>query len=177
MKQLTKIVLTGPESVGKSTLTMQLSKSYRAPFVSEIARKYIEDLNRPYELEDVLNIAKLQIKEEEKHCSNQKGLLFLDTDLIVTKIWLKRVYNFVPDWIDEYLISQPASLHLLCYPDLPWVYDPVRENPESRLELFNEYKTEIEKLDIQYSVILGENKERFNNALKSVIKYSGIKPI
>jgi nicotinamide riboside kinase len=176
MKQLTKIILTGPESVGKSTLTMQLSKSYRAPFISEIARKYIENLNRPYELEDVLNIAKLQIKEE-KHYSNQKGLLFIDTDLIITKIWLKRVYNFVPDWIDKHLISQPASLHLLCYPDLPWVYDPVRENPESRLELFNEYKTEIEKLDIPYSIILGENEERFNNALKSVIKYSGIIPI
>jgi len=167
MHNCKKIVLTGPESVGKSTLTCQLAKYYKAPSVSEIARKYVEDLDRPYNLDDVFNIAKMQIEQEQEFEKNS-DLLFVDTDLIITKIWLKRVFDIVPDWIDDYLRNKPADFHLLCYPDLPWEYDPVRENPEIRIELFDEYKAEIEKLDIPYFIVTGENEERFAKALIAI---------
>ncbi|MDD2387494.1 MAG: ATP-binding protein [Bacteroidales bacterium] len=166
-----KIVITGPESVGKSTLTQALAKHFYAPCVIEIAREYIENLKRPYNFDDVCEIARLQIKEEFLFEKSNNKLMFLDTDLIITKVWLKRVFNKVPVWIDEHLKLKPASLHLLCYPDLPWVYDPVRENPDNRLDLFYQYQNEIKNLKIPYHIIYGLNDERFDNALAAVKRH------
>ena len=40
-----KIALVGPESTGKSTLTVALAEFYGAAFVPEYAREYINELN------------------------------------------------------------------------------------------------------------------------------------
>lgn len=169
-----KIVITGPESVGKSTLTQDLAKYFNAPCLIELAREYVENLKRPYNFDDVCEIAGLQIKEELSFEKSNSKLVFLDTDLIITKVWLKRVFGKVPIWVDEHLKLKPASLHLLCYPDLPWVYDPVRENPDNRLDLFYQYQNEIENLQIPYHIISGLNEERFDNAL-AVVKRQMLK--
>ena len=42
-----KIVILGPESTGKSTLTSQLAEHYKAQWVPEYARQYIDMLDRP----------------------------------------------------------------------------------------------------------------------------------
>ena len=43
-----KIVFTGPESVGKSTLTRQVANYYSFPSVQEIARQYFEKRSTNY---------------------------------------------------------------------------------------------------------------------------------
>ncbi len=174
MNKLVKIVLTGPESVGKSTLVKQLSDHFEAAFCDELARDYVENLGREYAEEDVHQIANLQIAQELK-CKNHQGLHFFDTDLIVTRVWLERVYNHVPEWLDEHLRNEPASIHILCYPDLPWEYDFVRENPDNRVELFDDYKSEITRLGIPYSIIKGKNEERLKNAIQAINEFLNYK--
>ncbi|PLX06941.1 MAG: hypothetical protein C0596_12435 [Marinilabiliales bacterium] len=98
-------------------------------------------------------------------------MLILDTDLIITKVWLRRVFNDIPDWIDKHLESEKADLHLLCYPDLPWEPDHLRENPNIREDLFDEYMDEISNLDIPYFVIKGQNGERLKAAIKLVDEF------
>ena len=41
-----RIAITGPESTGKSMLTAQLAKHYKAVMVAEYAREYLEKLGR-----------------------------------------------------------------------------------------------------------------------------------
>ena len=168
MEKTKKIVLTGPESVGKSTLTKQLADHFKMPFIDEIARTYIENLNRPYTKNDVLEIAKMQIEAEQNIIKQKPELVFIDTDLIITKIWLLHVYNDYPAWIDKELKLNPAFLHLLCYYDLPWQFDPVRENPEIRPYLFEKYQEEIEKLNLKSGIVKGVGETRFLNAVKIV---------
>lgn len=77
MNKTLKIVLTGPESTGKTTLAEQLSSHYSLPWVEELARAYVESLNRTYNQADVLEIAKLQITQEHKALAkNHKAVFF-----------------------------------------------------------------------------------------------------
>lgn len=171
MSKTKKIVITGPESTGKSTLTKQLAGHYKVPYISEIARNYVENLKRPYEKNDVIEIARLQIDLEKEIINQKQEFIFLDTDLIITKIWLLHVYNDCPTWIDEYIKSHPAYLHLLCYYDIPWKHDPVRENPELRPYFFNKYLSEIQNYGMNYEIVKGQNNERFKNAVNILSGY------
>lgn len=168
MNKPIKIVITGPESVGKSTLTKDLAEHFSVPYISELARTYISQLNRHYTKDDVLEIARLQIQTENEMCESGCGLFFLDTDLVVTKIWLEHVYGECPDWIDEALMKNKADFHLLCYYDLPWVFDPVRENRDLRPYLFDRYESVIKALEIDYGIVKGIGADRFNAALKLI---------
>jgi nicotinamide riboside kinase len=162
-----RIVITGPESTGKTTLSQNLAEHYKTQWLPEYARTYIEKLNRPYSQDDVLHIAKKQVELEEELAKNNQNL-FIDTDLIITKVWLLHIYGTSPDWIDEWLRKAPRSLYLVCCPDLPWEYDPVRENPELRDYFLKWYCREIESYGFQYSFITGKGELRTENAIKVV---------
>ncbi len=82
-----RIAITGPESTGKSMLTAQLAKHYKAVMVAEYAREYLEKLGRPYEYHDILKIAKGQLAIENAVLKSTEKFLFTDTEAIVTKIW------------------------------------------------------------------------------------------
>ena len=167
-----KIVLTGPESTGKSTLTKQLSEYYKMPMISEIARNYVANLNRPYTQKDVVEIAKLQINAEQKIIKQQPEIIFLDTDLIITKIWLIHRYSDCPMFVDKHLRENPAHLHLLCYYDIQWEYDSVRENPDLREYFFDKYLDEIKFYSLNYKIIKGTGEKRFENAVKLINMHS-----
>lgn len=166
--QTKRIVITGPESTGKSELTKKLAYYFSMPFIHEIAREYVENLNRKYTKNDVIEIAKLQIEKEETLVAQNPEYLFIDTDLIITKIWLLHVYGDYPKWIDEKLKSTPRYCHLLCYYDLEWVYDPVRENSNLREYFFSIYMNEIEKLKLNYYVIKGHGDVRWKSAINII---------
>ena len=54
------VVLTGPESAGKSTLCSALAQRFQAPVVREYVREYMHGLGRETCLADVTPIAQVQ---------------------------------------------------------------------------------------------------------------------
>ncbi len=165
---LKKVVITGPESTGKTLLSAGLAHRLNARWVPEFARSYVEALKRPYIFEDVELIARHQVAEEQKLSkSASQGILILDTWLIITKLWFEVVYGEAPGWIGDYLSTAKIDLFLVCSPDLPWVPDPVRENGgEMRQKLFELYCREIEKYGFKYEIVEGFGEARLNNALR-----------
>jgi len=163
-----KIVITGPESSGKSSLAQALAKHYDAPSVPEYARTYLEQLGRPYEEEDLLNIARGQLEWEKNYALNANGWLILDTSLVVIKIWSEYKYGQCHPFILEKLKSSTYDLFLLCRPDIPWVFDPLRENPLDREALFTLYQKELQALGYPYVEINGHGEERLTKALTAL---------
>lgn len=151
-----KVGIIGPECTGKTTLAKELAERYKGVFVPEYAREYMEQLNRPYTRKDVEKIARKQIADL-KHmlsisCDTDK-VYFFDTELIITKVWFEHKYGACPEWVTDALHQYPMNVYLLCSPDIAWQYDPVRENPNIREELFERYEQEVQKLDTPYYII------------------------
>ena len=148
-----KIIVTGPESSGKTTLCKALSEHYNLPFTKEFAREYLTDLGKNYLQEDLLKIAVGQLKSEQ-------NTQLLDTDLITIKIWSEYKYGNCDKWILEQIEKQKTEkrFYLLCTPDIPWEADPLRENPTNRNELLEIYKQELENLGHKFLIIKGEDR-------------------
>lgn len=166
-----RIAITGPESTGKSWLTEQLAKKFGTTFIPEYARDYIEHLNRPYDFEDIEIIAKEQLLLEEQAVLTANKVIFLDTDFFVTKIWSEFVYHKCSPWIINQLTNHPYDLHLLCDIDLPWEYDPQREHPHKRKELFELYQSELIKSNRPFEIVSGNGEARLNSALMAIQKH------
>ncbi|MBF90558.1 MAG: ATPase [Flavobacteriales bacterium] len=167
-KAVKHIVITGPESSGKTTLTKALSKALNTGYTEEYARKYLND-NSTYRHEDLLHIAQGQLQKEK---ANLYPIAIHDTDLITIKIWSEYKYNQCNSWIIEQIEKQKSEnrLYLLCKPDIPWQADPLRENPNNRAELFEIYLSEIQNTKHPYFVIEGE--ERLQQALTKIQSFT-----
>jgi len=161
-----KIAITGPESTGKTTLAQQLAQAFNAPYLPEYAREYVEALNRPYTYADVIAIAREQVKREDQLAGEGHSRIFLDTDLLVLKIWLQDKFQLVPEWITQAINPKRYDLFLLMYPDHPWQHDPHREDPERLHALFVMYEAALQNLELTYHVIKGNGEARFDNALE-----------
>ena len=132
-----KIIVTGPESSGKTTLCKNLSEHFKIPFAKEYARIFLDELDRNYTQSNLLKIAGGQLKSEQ-------NTQLLDTDLITIKIWSEYKYGRCDKWILTQIEKQKTEkrFYLLCKPDIPWQADKQRENPNNREELFEPYKEE-----------------------------------
>lgn len=175
MLWIKKIVITGPESSGKSTLSQQLATHYATQWVPEFARLYLEQLGRPYHQEDLLEIARGQAAMEDRKKPDASQYLFCDTGLEVIKIWSLFKYDEVDQRIVQLLEKRDYDFYLLCKPDLDWSPDPLRETPkpEDRWRLFELYREEIESLGIPCVAIEGAEQERLEMAVAGIGKYFG----
>ena len=165
---LLKIAITGPESTGKSMLAAQLAEHYHTVWVPEYAREYIDNLDRPYIQEDILEIARGQIRSETAICRQASELLICDTELIVTKIWSEVKYGECDPWILNKLESHKYDLYLLCDIDIPWSEDPQREHPHMRESLLNLYKQELLTRELPFFIVSGIGHVRLDNAIQII---------
>jgi NadR type nicotinamide-nucleotide adenylyltransferase len=176
-----KIAITGPESTGKSVISQQLADHYTTVWVPEYARVYLLQIERSYNYDDILQIAKGQTESEKAFEPIAKGLMFTDTELLVTKIWCEVKFGKCHQWIEENFRKQDYDLYLLMDIDLPWEYDPMREHPDRREFLFNLYKKELEKTGMNYRIVSGVGEERLKNAINFVnellVNKKRIKPL
>lgn len=171
IKQIKKVAVLGPESTGKTSLAKDLAEKYDTIWIPEFAREYVEKINRPYYYDDVVEIAREQIKREKKAYQEANQFVFFDTELIIIKIWFQEVFNEVPDWLENELSKSNIDLYLLCYPDLKWEFDPVRENPNRRFYLLNNYETELKKINANYFIVKGYGNNRLESAVNFLDKY------
>jgi nicotinamide riboside kinase len=158
------IVITGPESAGKTTLAGQLSAYWKSPLVAEVARGYLE-AKHSYQQYDLLEIAKQQHEKEQKILSQFPKRIVCDTDLLVIMIWSEVKYGRCDSWIYETFencITQTSTSrhYYLCDSNIPWQADPLRENPYNRNELFELYLQKLRKYELDHSIVTGDPQQR-----------------
>ena len=168
-----KVVLFGPESSGKTTLSRELASYYNTHWVEEYAREYLQNKwdqeKKICELEDIIPIANGQIKLENEFSKKTKNLLICDTDLLETKIYSETYYNgFCDPLLEKYAIENKYDLYILTDIDVPWVKDDLRDRPNNREEMFNAFKKALIKYDKPYILVSGNIDNRMQIATKEI---------
>ena len=167
------VIVTGPESTGKTTIALDLADRFRGMYISEFARDYVLKLNREYNYNDICLIAEEQRKQFLASQIDQSNkVVFIDTYLIITKIWMDWHSHKYEEWLDQEIRQTKDCLYLLCAPDIEWVADEVRENGgKSRNKLFTLYLEEIERYNLDYKIVIGSGNDRIENAIGAVNEY------
>ncbi len=148
------VVLTGPESSGKTTLAAEISERLGWPYCDEVARKYLEKRNGPYFEADLIEIAQLQ-SQQIKIFSQRYSHFFSDTDLLTIIIWYQEKYGVDSLDLNIWWNDQLPNGYILCAPDIPWEHDPLRENPYDRDRLFTIYENMIIDSGVPYIIASG----------------------
>jgi NadR type nicotinamide-nucleotide adenylyltransferase len=163
-----KVVVLGPECTGKSELSEFLAREFQTVWVPEFARQYINDLGRPYEPSDLLNIARGQISSEDNLAAQANELLICDTNLYVIKIWSMFKYGFCHREILDAINERKYDLYLLTYIDIPWEADPLREHPHERERLYELYLNEMRLQPVPFIEIKGHRQDRRRSAVEGI---------
>jgi nicotinamide riboside kinase len=163
-----QIILTGPESTGKTTLGEALAAHYTCPMLPESARAYLEMRSGKYEYEDLANISDMHADHLALVVATASKIMILDTGQEVLYIWSMHKYGKVDTKITSRLKSQAKAYHLICKPDVAWVPDPLRESKEERDVLFKKYEELMKNSNLSYDIVEGEGEQRLQNAIRLI---------
>ncbi len=162
-----KIGVTGPESCGKSSIVGELHRHFKMNKIDEYARTYFDTSPLNHELNTILHIAKSQIDLEMRQMDTGETFL-CDSDLINIQIWLS-YYDFdIPRFIEQHLKDKPYDFSILLYPNVAWVDDGLRSNPDDRIALFQQYESALKKYEIPYVIIKDLDEARTQSAIDSL---------
>jgi NadR type nicotinamide-nucleotide adenylyltransferase len=164
-----RIVVTGSECTGKTTLALELARNFGAPCSGEFVREYLNGKAAVLTAVDVIPIAVGQIAVEDRAIEEAAGLVIHDTDLLSTVVYARHYYGFCPEWIVEKAQQRRADLYLLLHPDVPWVADGLqRDRPEQRDHLHAQFRSALKDLDARFVDITGSWEDRRAQAFRSI---------
>ena len=170
---LVKVVLFGPESTGKTTLSKQLARHYNTVWTPEFAREYLQkkwnNERKTCEVSDLVPIAIGQMRLENRLAKRADKLLICDTDLLETKVYSEEYYGgFVDEKLNSASEENLYDSYLLAYIDTPWEEDDLRDRPGRRLEMFTAFENALKKNKKNYILLKGDKETRLKAATAAI---------
>ena len=165
-----RVVVTGAECTGKSTLTQALSAYYGEPSTIEYVREYVNRIGRQLKYEDLELIARGQIAAEDAVLQKAKRFVLHDTNLLSSILYAKHYFSAETNWVNDAFKSREYTLYLLCLPDgIQWQADPgQRESPSARIEFHGHFKESLERLGLPYAELTGKEDVRISEATRAI---------
>ncbi len=166
-----RVAVIGPESSGKSTLTQYLAARYDTKYAAEYARAYLDATNLQITPEAILAISRGHRASEDALAEQcRSGLLFCDTEALITAFWSRCFLGFVPPEVERHAAEDRYALYLVTTATEEWVTDPQRFTPDfrERAEFSRQCVREMERLGRRYVVLSGTWEQRAEQAAAAV---------
>lgn len=165
------ILVTGPESTGKSTITERLAQHFNTIGVQEYARQWIDNNNEEWVYADLDTFAQTQLEHIYWARRRANKIFFTDTDAIATEIFSKAYFDKVSHTVRS-LARWQKDIHFafLMDVDCPWVDDGQRDFPDQgvRQMMLNDHEQFLIDRKIPYLKLSGTWDEKFNTAVNKV---------
>lgn len=172
-----RIVVTGPESTGKTTLAQRLAALAGSEWVPEASRIYAERKGTELLVSDVAPIAREHIRladaAAERARAGGSALLVLDTDLLSTVVYARHYYDTVPPWVERAERARRGDLYLLCDIDVEWIPDGIRDRPQNRAEMFALFRDALVRRKAPFVLVRGAWDERWAIAEQAIKAFLG----
>lgn len=167
-----RIVLTGSESTGKTTLARDLADHYDTEWVPEFVRDYAASKGGALDFADHGPIARGQIEREDEYIARAEArgasLLLQDTDLLSTAVYCAHYYGHCPTWIEEAARARSPDLYLVMDIDIPWEPDPQRDRGHLRPEMHALFLEAVRASGAPFIIVRGSNDTRFRAAVNAI---------
>jgi NadR type nicotinamide-nucleotide adenylyltransferase len=165
---LLRVVVTGSESTGKTTLAEELARYYDAELVREFVRGYAEERGGVIEFSDHGPIARGQIALEDAAIARGNAIVVQDTDLLSTVVYCEHYFGMCPPWIVEAAHQRAPDLYLLCEIDVPWVADGVRDRGHLRETMQQLFRDAVDESGVPVATIAGDRTTRLARATEAI---------
>lgn len=167
-----RVVIMGPESCGKSTLTKDLANHYQTNFVIEYGRLVYEN-NGGVTIDDFIPISKGRQDLEDWMIKHSNKLLFCDTEDITTYLFSKMFYpndyHKVEEYFKDVLEKKPKyDLYILLKPDCDAVQDGTRQFLDERWQHYEVIKKELIERGCNFVEIGGDWDNRLEESKKLI---------
>ncbi|MBS7601053.1 MULTISPECIES: AAA family ATPase [Pseudomonas] len=157
------LVLTGPESSGKSWLSHEIQAHFGGELVGEFVRHFIDEQARDTCYADIPTIARGQLAWEDAARARQPHLLILDTHLLSNMLWSRTLFGDCPAWLEAALLARHYDVHLLLSPEsIAWHDDGQRCQPQlaERQAFFQATADWLALHQLPYQVVQGDWEQR-----------------
>lgn len=162
-----KVVISGTESTGKSTLAEKLSTYFNCGLVSEAARDIIADSNT-FSFDDLSLVATEHAKRIDQTILGKYPLIIIDTDIHTTKSYAKFALKKELEISDDIYNSNKATLYLYFNNDVEFIQDGSRLNKVERDLLDLSHRLVFTNHQIQLVEITGNWDERFQKSVEQI---------
>lgn len=172
-----RVVVFGLESTGKTLLAQMLSGRFGEPWAAEYVREFWEAHQGRITADDLDAIARGQMGNEDAAAGRAEWVYFCDTDLLTCTLWDDLLFpEKCPAWVRDEAERRASgtALYLLCFPDVPYVFDEQREDgtcfpePADRERLMRLWRRTLEERELPFVEIRGGWEEREHRALQAV---------
>ncbi len=164
-----RVVVTGSECTGKTTLAGALAKHYDTVWVPEFVRQFVEQKGDAPEYGDVDAIARGQIELDNRTAPVANRLLIQDTDLLSTVVYSHHYYGDCPAWIEDDLKERAGDLYLLADIDVPWIPDAGQHDRGDRREAMHElFRSALDQHGFRFVEICGRPSQRLQTAISVI---------
>lgn len=153
-----RVAILGGESSGKSILAAALAGACEAEYAAEYGRELWEARSGKLEFDDMVEIAREQIRREDA-AAERDPLVFCDTTPLTTRFYSQDMFGTATAELLE-LSGRHYDHVILCAPDFAFVQDGTRRDEAFRQRQDAWYRSELGARRVAYWTARGGLEQR-----------------
>jgi NadR type nicotinamide-nucleotide adenylyltransferase len=174
-----RVLLTGAESTGTTSLAQSLAERFDTTWVSEYGREYSVPKDRrgePWTSAEFLHIGLTQQAREDVAARDANRILFCDTDALATAIWHEHYLGCFGSAVAALTWSDRYDLTLLTDADFPWTDDGTRNSDAVRRSMQRRFVDELTRRGRAFVTLSGSPSQRMATAERAIQEHLGLPP-